>query len=39
MGSERNVYLKMKTLPEAQEIVNAHFPGQDCLASETESVH
>jgi len=38
MGSERNVYLKMKTLPEAQEIVKAHFAGEDCLAAETIAV-
>jgi len=39
MGSERNVYLKMKTLPEAQEIVNAHFPSPKLNNLAPESVH
>jgi putative molybdopterin biosynthesis protein len=34
MGSKRNVYLKMKTLPEARQIVNAHFPGENNPAAE-----
>ena len=34
MGSKRNVYLKMKTLQEAQQIVAAHFPGENFPAAE-----
>jgi putative molybdopterin biosynthesis protein len=34
MGSKRNVYLKMKTLEEARQIVAAHFPGVNFAAAE-----
>ena len=34
MGSKRNVYLKMKTLQEARQIVAAHFPGENFPAAE-----
>ena len=34
MGSKRNVYLKMKTLQEAREIVNAQFSMEDTLVAE-----
>jgi len=34
MGSKRNVYLKMKTLPEATEIVNAEFSVEKALGTE-----
>ena len=34
MASKRNVYLKMKTLQEAREIVTAHFSVEDTLVAE-----
>jgi putative molybdopterin biosynthesis protein len=34
MGSKRNVYLKMKTLEEARQIVAANFPGVNFAAAE-----
>ncbi len=38
MGSKRNVYLEMKTLQEARQIVAAHFPGENFPAAEKISV-
>ena len=38
MGSKRNVYLEMKTLQEARQIVAAHFPGGNFPAAEKISV-
>jgi len=35
MGSKRNVYLKMKTLQEAREIIDDRFSVADSLATET----
>jgi len=35
MKSERNVYLKMKTLTEARDILSEHFPMGDVLSNET----
>ncbi len=35
MGSKRNVYLKMKTLQEAREIIAEKFSVEDSLAAET----
>ena len=35
MKSKRNVYLKMKTLEEAQEIIHGSFEVSDVLAVET----
>jgi len=37
MGSKRNVYLKMKTLQEAREIIDDRFSVADSLATETVS--
>ena len=34
MGSKRNVYLRMKSLPEAKEIIDTQFSVADILASE-----